>query len=153
MTPTIPFTLRKWPSHFFRTAKAIMNPADRLDTIRALETKRHHAMIGSDLTVLGKLCSDGLVYTHSNASSDTKEEYLKKVEAGYFKYLEISRPEESISFQGDTAVVSGRMIASLLVGGVPKQLDNRTLSIWHNAGGEWSLIAFQATPIPRPSGA
>jgi hypothetical protein len=32
-----------------------------------------------------------------------------------------------------------------------KLIDNQTLSVWVNEAGQWRLVAYQPTPIPRAS--
>ncbi|WGR73115.1 nuclear transport factor 2 family protein [Bradyrhizobium sp. ISRA426] len=105
--------------------------------------------MNNDVATLDQLLSDKLVYTHSNGQRDTKEQYLGHVESGHFKYFAIARPEEEIRVFGDMAMVVGRMVARVAVAGSERQLDNRSLAIWIRQDGQWSLLAYQPTPIPR----
>lgn len=116
--------------------------------IKALEDQRYDAMLNADLATLERLCSADLIYTHSNAQRDSKAEYLDQVKTGYFRYFEISRPEEDIRVFGDTAMVVGRMVARVAVGGAEKRLDNRSLAVWIRRSGNWALLAYQPTPVP-----
>jgi len=116
--------------------------------IKALEDQRYDAMLNGDLSTLERLCSADLVYTHSNAQRDSKAEYLDQVKTGHFRYFEISRPEEEIRIFGDMAMVVGRMLARVAVGGVEKHLDNRFLAVWIRRSGNWLLLAYQPTPVP-----
>ncbi len=116
--------------------------------IKALEDRRYDAMLSNDLATLDQLLSEQLVYTHSNGQRDTKDEYLKQVESGHFKYFAITRPEEEIRVFGDMAMVVGRMVARVTVGGAERRLDNRSLAIWIRKGGQWRLVAYQPTPVP-----
>jgi ketosteroid isomerase-like protein len=47
--------------------------------ISALEARRYQAMTDGDLGALEELFSPDLVYTHSDASSDSKKSYLAKL--------------------------------------------------------------------------
>jgi hypothetical protein len=50
--------------------------------ISELEAKRYQAMTDADTATLDGLFSAGLVYTHSDASSDSKQSYLDGWPAG-----------------------------------------------------------------------
>lgn len=71
-----------------------MSEKDAAAAIRALEEKRFQAMRDADIATLDALLSDRLLYTHSNASVDTKQSYLDKVKSKYFDYLEIDSIED-----------------------------------------------------------
>jgi hypothetical protein len=127
-----------------------MNTADAFhaerESIRLLEKKRYRAMLTGDVTTLGRLLSDQLCYSHSNGSRDTKESLLRKMADSVLKYIEVEHGDDSILFAGDAAVVVGRMIATVELGGSIKQLDNRCLAVWSKVGGSWQLLAYQPTP-------
>jgi len=129
-----------------------MSEKDAAAAIRALEEKRFQAMRDADIATLDALLSDRLLYTHSNASVDTKESYLDKVKSKYFDYLEIDSIEDSIVAAGDVVFVFGRMTGRVLMERtVERRLNNRTLGAWAREGGAWRFIAFQPTPIPAPT--
>ena len=117
--------------------------------IKALEDRRYAAMLAGDVETLRELSSERLVYTHSNAERDDRRSYLDKVASRHFHYLEISRPEETVSILGDTAIVVGRMVARVLIAGEEKRLDNRSLAVWARDGGHWAFLAYQPTPLPK----
>jgi hypothetical protein len=56
---------------------------------------------------------------------------------------------ERVDVLGDSAVVVGRMTADLTVDGTAKTIDNLALAVWTRADGEWQLIAYASTPLPR----
>ncbi len=116
--------------------------------VLAAEDARYRAMLDGDATALGTLLHDELTYTHSDASRDGKESLLRRIADGALVYREIEHPVERVALVGDTATVAGKMVASILVNGGPKRLDNRVLSVWVREGGTWRLLAFQPTPIP-----
>jgi ketosteroid isomerase-like protein len=118
-------------------------------SVRALEQRRHQAMLDADIAALDALLSERLVYTHSNASVDSKTSYLDKVRSKFFDYQEIVTEEEKIVIAGDVVFVFGRMVARVLTDTtVERRLNNRTLGAWAKEGGEWRFVAFQPTPIP-----
>lgn len=122
---------------------------DAVAEVLAAEDRRYAALLGPALPTLERLFHDRLSYAHSSGVRDTKAEYLAKIESGYYDYTRSEHPVERVDVVGDTAVVSGRMTADLLVQGQPKSLDVLALAVWTRDTGEWQLLAYASTPIPR----
>ena len=117
--------------------------------VLAAEDRRYAALLGPDLPVLERLFHDRLSYAHSSGVRDTKDEYLAKIANGYYDYRRLDHPVERVDVVGGTVVVSGRMTADLLVDGTPKSLDVLALAVWTKDSGEWQLLAYASTPLPR----
>jgi hypothetical protein len=117
--------------------------------VLAAEDRRYEALLGPDLPALERSLNDRLSYAHSSGVRDTKAEYLAKIQNGYYDYQRIDHPVERVDVVGDTVVVSGRMNADLLVEGTPKTLDVLALAVWTKDSGEWQLLAYASTPIPK----
>jgi hypothetical protein len=117
--------------------------------VLAAEDRRYEALLGPDLPALERLFHDRLSYAHSSGVRDTKAEYLAKIESGYYDYQHIDHPVERVDVVGDSVVVSGSMTADLLVQGTPKTLDVLALAVWTRDAGEWQLLAYASTPVPR----
>ena len=122
---------------------------DDVRAVLAAEDRRYDALLGPDLPALERLFHERLSYAHSSGVRDTKAEYLAKIENGYYVYSRIDHPVERVDVVGDSAVVVGRMTADLTVDGTAKTIDNLALAVWTRAGGEWQLIAYASTPLPR----
>jgi ketosteroid isomerase-like protein len=118
-------------------------------TIRDLEARRYAAMRAGDTAALGELLSEGLVYTHSNATSDSKASYLASLESGDLRYLEISHETNKVLPAGTAAVALGRMSARINSHGAERQIASTTLAVWAQEGGKWVLIAYQPTALPK----
>jgi ketosteroid isomerase-like protein len=116
--------------------------------IRALEDRRYKAMVDKDIPVLEGLLHDDLVYTHSNAAADSKQEYLAGIRSGKFDYRKIERPLESIRVYGASAVVAGHVKIDLMMSGSPRSLNSRYLNVWVRGERGWQMVAWQSTPIP-----
>jgi ketosteroid isomerase-like protein len=121
---------------------------DVAEQIRALEARRYQALTDGDIGVLDELFAAELVYTHSDASSDSKQSYLDKLTGGQLKYGPISHPENSIVVHGDCALVFADMRGEAQVDGQTRVLNSRSLSVWVRANGSWRLLAFQPTKYP-----
>ena len=117
--------------------------------VLAAEDRRYEALLGPDLPVLERLFHDRLSYAHSSGVRDTKAEYLAKIAGGYYDYTRLDHPVDRVDVVGDTVVVSGRMNADLLVQGTPKTLDVLALAVWTKDSGDWQLLAYASTAIPR----
>jgi len=115
----------------------------------SLEQKRCEALLAADIPALDKLLSQRLVFTHANALSDTKETFLEKMRQGRIVYVRLEVTESRVIELKESAILLCRMTAELLVAGVPKRIDNRTLSIWAIEDGQYSLVAYQPTPVPE----
>ena len=116
--------------------------------ISELEARRYQAMTDGDTAALAGLFSADLVYTHSDASSDSKQSYLDKLASGHFDYGPIEHPESSILVRGDTALVFGDMRGEVVIGGAKRVLNNRSLAVWVRAEDNWTLLAYQPTKYP-----
>jgi ketosteroid isomerase-like protein len=116
--------------------------------ISALEARRYAAVTAGDVAALDELFAADLVYTHSDASADSKQSYLEKLAAGHFKYGPISHPEHSIVVHGDCALVFGDMRGEVQIGGQVRVLNSRSLAVWVRENERWGLLAFQPTKYP-----
>lgn len=88
-----------------------------IDWIKKLEDRRYQAMLDGDVAVLGELCSERLIYTHSRGDNDDKQSYLYKIASGVFDYLEISHPADRIIILEGAVLITGRMTARIAVAG------------------------------------
>jgi hypothetical protein len=116
--------------------------------IRALEDLRYQAMTDADIAALDELLSAQLVYSHSDASRDTKQSYLDKVATGFFDYGPLSHPEAAIVVHGDCVIVAGDMLGEVQVDGKQRVLKSSALAVWAREDGKWRLLAFQPTKYP-----
>jgi hypothetical protein len=119
--------------------------------IKKMEDRRFQAMIDGDFDTLDKLLGDNLIYTHSTAQSDTRDEYIALCKKGVFKYLKIERPVENIQVYAGTAVVTGRTRMEVVADGAPKVLNSRYTDVWINGAKGWQMVVWQSTPIPTAS--
>ncbi len=116
--------------------------------ITELEARRYQAMSDADTGTLAGLFAPELVYTHSDASTDSRDSYLEKLRSGHFDYGPLEHPTHSIVVRGDCALVLGDMRGEVIIGGQLRVLNSKALSVWVRAGDGWQLIAFQPTKYP-----
>lgn len=125
-----------------------MTADDAAKQISELEAKRYQAVTAADVGTLAGLFSADLVYTHSDATSDTKESYLEKLASGFFDYGVIEHPESSIVVHGDCALVFGDMRGEVKINGQTRVLNSRAIAVWGRENENWVLLAFQPTKYP-----
>ena len=125
-----------------------MADGDIVARIRALEARRYQAMTDGDVAVLDDLLSADLVYSHSDATRDSKQSYLERIANGYFDYGPLTHPEEAIVVHGDCAIVTGDMRGEVQIAGQQRVLNSSALAVWAREGEKWMLLAFQPTRYP-----
>ncbi len=118
--------------------------------ISELEAKRYQAVTDVDIATLEALYSADLVYTHSDATTDSKQSYLDRVANGFFRYGPLEHPEHSIVVRGDCALVLHDMRGEVLVNGqTMRPLNSLSLAVWvREDDGNWRLLAFHPTKYP-----
>lgn len=116
--------------------------------IDGLEAQRCSALIDADLEALRLLCSDRLIYIHTSTRRDTKESFLRRIESGYYRYLEFERDQPEITLLDGSALVRARLRSRVIVDGIEKSLNNAILSVWTREQGRWRFVAYQPTAVP-----
>jgi hypothetical protein len=127
-----------------------MNTSTTVAEIERLEDQRYAAMLGKDVAALERLLHAELIYMHSSGVSDTKASYTAGLADGVWDYKRIERTNQTIKVRRGLALVFNRLSISIVVRGVPKELDNRALAVWVGDEAGWSLIALQSGAIPPP---
>lgn len=121
--------------------------------VNDLEDRRYAAMVGADLDALDDLLADDVIYTHSDASVDTKASYLDMLRSGRLVYLALEHTTDLVLTRPGVAIVAGTMAGSIQMHGAAKTLNSRVAAVWVGEGGRWRLAAFQPTPIKgQPEG-
>jgi ketosteroid isomerase-like protein len=117
--------------------------------ILAMERRRCDALLAADAKALADLLSDRLVFAHATAKYEDKQTLLAKMNSGNIVYNALEVTETRVVDLGDTALLVSRLTASVTVAGQPREIDNMTLSVWCNESGQWRLVAYQPTAIPK----
>ena len=114
--------------------------------IAAAELALYRAMIAQDFATLRVLLADDLVYIHSTAVSESKEEYLAGVAAGLYDYGAIETKHAKNWMHGDVVIRTG--LVHMVVGerGKPKDAINLLFTlVWRRESSAWRLVLRQAT--------
>jgi ketosteroid isomerase-like protein len=119
-----------------------------MSQIDDLEDRRYRAMVDGDTGALDELLSDDVIYTHSNASVDTKAAYLERLRTGDLVYHSLEHTTDSVVTRPGVVIIGGTMSGSIHLHGVAKSLNSRIVAVWVAEDGRWRLAAFQPTPVP-----
>ena len=103
--------------------------------IEQLEDERYAAMLGKDVGALERLLHPELVYMHSSGVADGKSSYIEGLGNATWDYRRIDRSDQIVRVHGGLALVFNRIRISMMVRGVPKELDNRALAVWVAVNG------------------
>lgn len=121
-----------------------------IQDIEANELRRQNAMLTADVSSLGGLLHDELIYVHSAGRFESKPEHLTAIASGKVVYLAFERWGITHIAVGDTGVLTGgRIKINVVFDGVDKLIDIAFLSVWHHdAEAGWRMLSWQSTPIP-----
>jgi ketosteroid isomerase-like protein len=123
---------------------ATLPPSSVLDADQA----RFKAMVGNDLAALDILLADDLVYVHSDAAVESKDQFLDELRSGRMRYRSISPRDVVVRRYGSTAVVTGRLDAAVTRAGADRDIALRYTAVYESDGGKWRLVSWQSTRVP-----
>jgi ketosteroid isomerase-like protein len=113
------------------------------------ERALYQAMIAKDYAAFERILSPGLVYVHSTAVVESKQEYLAGVAKGLYDYESIVTREARVRVYGEVGLVDG--ICDMRVGakGQPGELIHLLfVLVWVRGGDAWRLEHRQAMRRP-----
>lgn len=125
-----------------------MPDALSMSQIEDLEDRRYRAMVDGDVGTLDELLADDVIYTHSNASTDSKAAYLERLRSGDLVYHSLEHTTDQVVVRPGVVVIGGTMTGSIHMHGVAKTLNSRVVTVWVAEDGRWRLAAFGPTPAP-----
>jgi ketosteroid isomerase-like protein len=105
------------------------------------------AMIDADGKALDELVSDDLSYGHSNAVVEDKKRFREKLVTGESDFVTMDLTDLTVKMAGKTALVRCRLEGQTRDAGKPGQAKLHVLMVWQLKGGQWKLLARQATKL------
>ncbi|MFN0107907.1 MAG: nuclear transport factor 2 family protein [Blastocatellia bacterium] len=117
--------------------------------ILKLEQQWEDALVKADVAALEKLYHDKLIYTHSNASIDSKTSYNAKIKSGASKYVSVKRDDIKVAVIGDTAIVTCHWLVHSLSGAKTNNTDARYIHVYVKEKGGWKMAAHQSTFVVK----
>jgi ketosteroid isomerase-like protein len=125
------------------------NQADREieKEILKLEDERNEAMQKGDVTVLDRILADDLAFVNTRGELHTKADRLADYRSGVIKYLSFKQDQYRLHVYGDTVVMTGRASGAVEYHGKVNRQARTFTNVYIKQGGQWHLVAHQATPI------
>lgn len=117
--------------------------------VQSSDERRYQAMYASNLDGLADMLADGLLYTHSSAVTDDKAAYLASLRKGNVIYHSTRRDALVMNQHGSTVVMAGHIVIDATIDGTRRLLNNRFTTTWVQDAGQWKLLAWASTAIPR----
>jgi ketosteroid isomerase-like protein len=116
--------------------------------VRDTHNRRFAAMLQNDVEALKPMLADDLLYIHSAAELETREQFLERLRSGSLRYLAIDPSETMVRTYGTVALVTGRAKVRVTSGGADRDIDLRYTSVYRLTGNEWQLVSWQSTRVP-----
>ncbi|QHF45180.1 DUF4440 domain-containing protein [Pseudomonas sp. S35] len=117
-------------------------PADK-DVAQAVDHLTQ-AMLHKDIKQLQALTAEQLTYGHSSGKIQNKQEFIADIETGRSGFKTLEMQKQSITLQGDTALVRNHFHAQAVNSGVEVPTDIENFQVWQKQKGHWLLIGRQA---------
>ena len=114
--------------------------------IRALEARRHAALVAVDLSELDAIFDDDLVHVHTNGLSQTKSELLEHVSKNRH-YLAFERGPLTFRGLGDLAIVTGSLTNHMRgeIPDTPRMMRAvATQVVRRTPEGRWRFLSFHS---------
>ncbi len=105
------------------------------------------AMVSADEKLLNELTAERLSYGHSAGYVEGKTEFIRKLTSGENDFVTISLSNQTISVNGNVALVRHRLEAKTNDNGKANDIKLLVLMVWQKQNKEWKLIARQAIKI------
>jgi hypothetical protein len=125
--------------------------SDEATVQQVLQAERalYDAMIAMDFATLERILSPSLVYVHSTAVAESKQEYLTGVAKGAYEYQSITTRNARLRVHGPVALIDGICDMRVGVAGQPKDLIHLLfVLVWVRDGVAWRLEHRHATRMP-----
>ena len=137
----------------WRWARArALGPATSSRRCSRRRTSASGSRCAGDVAGLGAAMSDDLTYTHSNASVETKAEFLEAIRSGKSRYKSMTFDDRRVRLHGDsTAIVSGTCRVQVTTGGRDLDLRLRFTELYVKQAGTWKMALWQSTRVPDPA--
>ena len=98
--------------------------------------------------MLGSLLAGTLAYTHSTGVTDDRQGYLQGLASGALRYEALVFAAPQARLLGTAGLVSAVMRATIVKGGIRRDIASSYLAVWEHTAAGWVLQAVQATALP-----
>lgn len=105
-------------------------------------------MVDPDKAALEKITDPALSYGHSSGKIQDQPAFIDALVTGASDFLTIELTEQTITVEGNTAIVRHTLNATTNDGGKPGTVKIAVLLVWIKKAGAWKLLARQAVKLP-----
>ena len=102
------------------------------------------AMLHKDIPQLQALTANNLTYGHSSGKVQNKQEFIADIETGRSGFKTLEMQKQTITLNGDTALVRNHFTAQAVNSGVEVPTEIENFQVWQKQKGKWLLIGRQA---------
>lgn len=122
--------------------------ADAQKTIAESEAMRFQAQIEQDTQTLSQIIADDLVYIHSNALTENKQDFINSVQSGKITY-QTMQPEigRQIRLYKKVGISNGIVLVAGLYQENPFDVKLKYTAVYKKERGKWLLVSWQSTSI------
>ena len=130
---------------FFSFTSVAKNHQMRTAEVEIAVEKLRIAILGGDSVALKTLTADNLTYGHSGGVVEDKQTFISAIVSGKYKFVTLDFNDQTVSINGDVAIVRNTWIGNSHDAGKEKVLVCiKVLLVWQIQKEEWCLIARQS---------
>jgi hypothetical protein len=104
-------------------------------------------MTRADTTTLRLLLADELIYIHSNALKENKQEHLAAIASKKLVYEKMERELATVRFYGKTALVNGIIKVRGILNKNTFEVRLQYLAVYRKKRGVWQMVNWQSTKV------
>lgn len=119
------------------------------DEVLQTQVRRFEAMIENDQAELEQLLANDLVYTHSNARVENKQEFLATLKSQKLVYKSVQPDEVKVRLMGSVGIITGKADVVIEQEGKTNTLHLRFMDVYAKRKGRWQQVAWQSTRMPE----
>ncbi|MFP5497534.1 MAG: nuclear transport factor 2 family protein [Gammaproteobacteria bacterium] len=119
-------------------------PAESDKDVAAAVDHLTQAMLHKDIPQLQALTANNLTYGHSSGKVQNKQEFIADIETGRSGFKTLEMQKQTITLNGDTALVRNHFSAQAVNSGVEVPTEIENFQVWQKQKGKWLLIGRQA---------
>lgn len=120
-----------------------------MDDVAAAEQAMYRAQVAQDFAALDRLLADDVIYIHSTAVAESKDEYFTAIRNGLYDYAQIDSSNVALRHCGDVSIQTGTMVMVVGERGKPKAPTRLLFThVWKREPQGWRLWQRQATRVP-----
>lgn len=112
------------------------------------EQHRFEAMTRRDTLALRAMLAEDLVYVHSNALTERKQDHLRAISSGKLVYESMVREKVDVRRFGKIAITNGAIKVKGILNGTAFDIHLTYTAVYHKKHGRWQLLNWQSTRIP-----